>query len=144
MHMNDNARIAIRWLAIADLALYIIVLIGVLVGAVHSDSAGYKGQIPCPTPNSCPHDLLNVSVHPVLLIGIILAGVISGLSLGSSGTRRAWRMVLIILTVLLVLSPIALYLTREDTALLVMSVVAALASLIALVATFGGRMNRGS
>jgi hypothetical protein len=136
--MNVNMKIAIRWLAIADLALFFIVLVvGVLVGVVIPNPAGVKIEIPCPWPNSCHLGTLGVnevsgaSGNPVLFIGIVLAVVLSALSLGSRGMPRAWRIPLVILTALLVLSPIALYLPRVDIALIVLSVIAAVASLIA-------------
>jgi hypothetical protein len=150
--MNAGMKIAIRWLAIADLALFFIVLVvGELVGKVVSNSAGfYTPSIPCPRPGACP-----ISIHPLLFSGVVLGAVVTALSFAahsagttraaqSRGTTRAWRILLVILTVILVVSPLALYLPQVDTALIVMSVFAALASLIALAATLGDRMIESS
>jgi hypothetical protein len=144
--MNDKMKIAIRWLAIADLALFIIVLVvGVLAGKVLSNSVSFDIPLPgCPSPPVCHIGSGSISVNPVLIIGTVLAAVVSALRLGSRGIHRVWLVLLLILTVLLVLSPIALYLLREDTAVVVMSAVAALASLIALVATFGSGIIKSS
>jgi hypothetical protein len=139
--MNDNLRIAIRWLAIAGLALF---FVGVLVGVVLPDSSGlFIPTIGCPGSNRC---LIGFSSNPLLFVGIFLAVVVTALSLVTlrRGTPRAWRVLLLILTVLLVLSPVALYVPRVDIAVIVVSVVAVLALLIAVAATFGDRMTESS
>jgi hypothetical protein len=136
---------AIRLLAISDLVLFLIPFIPSLRLLIVDPSLWIKS---CSSSATCqpPGGGIALSFGDTLLalfIGLLLSIVVVTLSITMHSRRgsRGWYVVFVILTGILVLSPVLLI---AGVAVVVMCVLAASASLIALASTFGSEATASS